>query len=504
MSFHSEFAHSNLFDRFTTLIARRTGLVVKSNDRHKIAKELLQRAKQLKLNSPENYYQHLVSQTSRSNREWQQLIGILTNNESYFFRDRSQIELLKNIILPELISRSQKYRTLRICSAGCSTGEEPYTIAIILKELIPDYRQWNLSILGIDIDRQALQKARLGIYSEWSFRGVEPQIRRKYFQLVDNGFQLTADIKRMVSFSRLNLVEDDFLSPKYNLRNIDLLICRNVFIYFSDEAIARVLNKFYYSLQPLGYLVTGHTEIAHRDLSKFRIQIYKESIVYQRPQTETAARSLNIINCADPQLESMLSVGDGIDSFQVRSLDATSKPDSKPASVLPEKTINSQTTLQAAKNSIPQQQYDRASTELKKIVSNEPNNAEAYSSLAQTEANFHNYEKATEYCQKALDIDSLAVFPHYLLAQIAEEKGNVATAKQLLKKIIYLDPNFVNAYLDLSQIYQTEGDRVRARKMQQAALGILKTLPPKSKIEHRNEVTVSEAIAFCQQHLGKS
>ncbi len=267
---------------FTRLITKQTGLEIRERDKTALSEKIFLRMKALKLDIPETYYQLLNSSNRESHQEWQNLVLLLTNIESYFFRDQEQFTLLRNQILPELIERKQNSKTLRICSAGCSSGEEPYSLAILLKELLPDLEQWNLMILGIDINQEALQKAKKGIYRPWSFRRVDVEILQRYFKLTNNQYQLDPSIKQMVKFQSLNLVKELFSSHDSELRELDLILCRNVFIYFESSAIARVLNKFYDALQPLGYLITGHAELYGQNLSQFQTKVFPESVVYQR------------------------------------------------------------------------------------------------------------------------------------------------------------------------------------------------------------------------------
>ena len=137
--------------------------------------------KALKLAAPEDYYLLLQSDSAESRSEWRQLIINLTNSESYFFRDKGQLALLQNRILPELIERNKVQRTLRIWSAGCSTGEEPYTLAMLVDQLLPRQIGWNVFILGTDINENSLAIARRAAYTSWSFRMVDPGLRTRYF-----------------------------------------------------------------------------------------------------------------------------------------------------------------------------------------------------------------------------------------------------------------------------------------------------------------------------------
>jgi chemotaxis protein methyltransferase CheR len=267
---------------FTRLITKHTGIEIREREQAALSEKIFLRMKALKLDIPENYYQLLNSSTSNSHEEWKRLVILITNIESFFFRDTDQFALLRDRILPELIQRNQNNRTLRICSAGCSSGEEPYSLAILLKELLPEPEQWNLTILGIDINQEALQKAQTGIYRPWSFRRVDVDIIKRYFRVTNNHYHLNPSIMQMVKFQNLNLLENFSNQSNLELREFDLILCRNVFIYFESSAIEKVLNQFYNALQPLGYLITGHAELYGQNLNQFQANVFPESVVYQR------------------------------------------------------------------------------------------------------------------------------------------------------------------------------------------------------------------------------
>ncbi|NET33385.1 MAG: protein-glutamate O-methyltransferase CheR [Cyanothece sp. SIO1E1] len=277
---------------FVQLIANRAGLKIRENDQEIFQEIVFKRTKRVGLSFPENYYQFLESQTEESHEEWQQLIPEITNTESFFFRDKGQFKLLRNHILPNLIQCKAQDQTLRIGSAGCSTGEEPYSIAILLKELIPNLEAWNLTILGVDINSVAIAKAKAGIYRPWSFRGLDNNIKNQFFQEFNGQYHIDSDIKRMVKFQTVNLLRDSFSNLNFALENMDLILCRNVFIYFSESAIKTVLNKFYAALQPSGYLLVGHAELHGQNLNQFQVKVFEESIAYQRP-TDDAVRPIS-------------------------------------------------------------------------------------------------------------------------------------------------------------------------------------------------------------------
>jgi len=506
---------SELKESFNRLIANQTGLAIRQQDQTLFSQKILSRMKALKLSSPDNYYQLLASTTTASDQEWQILITLLTNNESYFFRDQAQLKVLEKYILPEIIKRQASNKTIRICSAGCSTGEEPYSIAILLKEMIPNFRQWNITLLGIDINQVALDKAQKGIYGPWSFRGVKEEIKKQYFSYLKDEYHLSPEIKKMVKFNKVNLVEKALAQTHSDLKNMDLIICRNVFIYFELSTIAKVIDDFYEALKPSGYFLTGHTELYGYNLRQFNAKIFPESLIYQRQDNPlNSHKSLDLTSINNDHLSS--------------KQDLSKKDWAVPKEIIENKTANSdqielqpkklgfnstdqacrqsyivndhqkkiqrnetptfneqvikresdQDLLQEAENLLKQDNYDLAIQQINQALQIQPQSFLAYYLLAKIHANLGKYEAAIRYCYQALQVDDFSVKPYYLLAHIAEEQGDLTEAKQMLKKIIYLDPSSVDAYLNLSQIYQQEGDAKRTIKMQQAAFNILKQVPP--------------------------
>ncbi|MEM9486654.1 MAG: CheR family methyltransferase, partial [Cyanobacteria bacterium P01_F01_bin.116] len=240
---------------FTQLIAERIGLTFRKNDQAAFQKFILSRLQPLGFSVPEEYYLLLHDKTDAGHQEWETLITEITNTESFFFRDKGQFSLLKNYIFPKIIEQQSKSKTIRICSAGCSTGEEPYSIAILLKNLLPDLRDWEIKILGVDVNIEAIQKAKTGLYRPWSFRGIDPELQKQFFQETNQQYQLHDDILAMVDFQTGNLLNDSFFNPSLDIQNMDLILCRNVFIYFSQAAIEKTIAKFYDALSPLGYLL---------------------------------------------------------------------------------------------------------------------------------------------------------------------------------------------------------------------------------------------------------
>ncbi len=490
------FPHS-LQSQFAELIASHTGLRIPSRDLAKLQKTIAERMKCLQLSDAQAYYEILAQDGEQSRREWTEFTGPLTTGESYFFRDAGQFTLLRNHILPQIINRNRQRRSLRIWSAGCSTGEEPYSLAILVAELLPEYKNWAVFLLGTDINPAAVATARRGIYSLWSLRGVPQDIKTRYFRPCPQGWELDARIRALAHFRQGNLFRDTFPSTSLGIHDLDLIVCRNVFIYFDREAVSAVLGKFSQSLNEHGYLLTGHTEVYGLPPGDLHARRFPDSLIYQREKKPPAG-------AVDRQA---LVPNDAISrtSAQGRWPHAPHPAGSTRRSlglINPEREPPKlQTALQEAEHYVQSGNYRLALTTLERLLHQEPRNLSALTLSAQAHASLGHYDEATRRCQQAIAADSLAVFPYYLLAHITEHQGDRETAKTLFKKILYLDPAFSPAYLELGALYDREGDANRARKLRATALDFLKTLPPHTSMKAYGALTAGELVTYVEKLL---
>lgn len=499
---------SQLREAFRESIANKIGIEIRDSELSILEQKIWQRTKAIQLDAPEHYYQFLNIPSPDSDREWQHLTELLTNNESYFFRDRQQLNLLKERIFPEIIKqkRQQENLTLRVWSAGCSAGQEPYSLAIILREILPDINAWNLSIFGTDIDRQALSQARSGIYSEWSFRQSEPRIKQHYFESKANSYQIVPEIRHLVKFQKLNLVSDKFPQLFSDLRDIDVILCRNVFIYFGFSTISTILEKFYHTLHPSGYLLVGHSELANQNLSRFKVRVFPQSLIYQRRVDSIISRSSAILPSKSPQKLPVAKASAKLDPQKTPH--TTSKKQIKPRNIKP-KLVNLVTTasasstftaressklLQQAKQLWQQKQSHLAVKKAEQALAIQPQNISACCLLGKIYLELDRSDLAKEISDRALTIDPLNLEANYLSAEIALGQSDRPKAKKILKKILYLDSESLKALVELSLIYQQEGERTRAEKTKQRAIQILQTLPNARTLPTCKNLTVAELI----------
>lgn len=538
-----------LKEQFFNLITSTTGLNIREQDQDAICRKLYYRIKSLHFSRPEDYYQLLISRTLQSQQEWRELILELTTTESYFFRDKGLFKLLKTGILPQLIEKKKKsfaashslaphhqnlngihYKpTLRIWSAGCSTGEEPYSLAICLQQLIPDWDNWNVLILATDINEFALEKAKQGNYNYWSFRSVDEDVKTQYFQNQKSTLAINPNIKKCVHFMYNNLVQDSFPVPfnpnfsgnSVSIEQMDLIICRNVFVYFEHRFIALVLHKFFQTLNPGGYLITGHAELHGQDLTGFQPHIFPESIIYEKRDNSSAPIHTppsswpQIPEISQNQTFSSSHLNNSSNQpiyFQDKQHPALIENSIVPqqikiptlkAQIVNTQTIQTSQLLSEAQILFQQKNYPQAIRQAKQVIQQEPQQFHAYYLLGQIHANLGQYQEASYYCEQALNIDSTSIPVYYLLIQIAEETGDIAKAKILLKRIIYFCPSSIVAYLHLGAIYENENDILRAKKMYQTAFNLIKNLPENSIPEPHNHLTVAELTLYLTQILKK-
>ncbi len=269
-------------DKLKSAIAERLGIYMRPQDDASFCKKIHGRVQFLKIPTYESYCDFLSCGTEQSESEWRELIRQITIAETYFMRDKGHIHLLQNNILPEIIHTQASHRTLRIWSAGCSTGEEAYSLAILLNELIPDIDQWRLRIVGSDLNPDVIQRARQGIYSDWSLRSLTDKQKKLYFTPQGQQWRLQERICKMVTFYSNNLVDDAFAQYAADFYNFDLILCRNVFIYFAPKAIEKVLRRFYTALKSNAYLITGHMELHGQNLNGFKVKVFPDAVVYQK------------------------------------------------------------------------------------------------------------------------------------------------------------------------------------------------------------------------------
>lgn len=264
---------------FRDWVAQHCGLHFAPDSRFVLERRLARRARALDLGSLAAYYYHLRSQTGDEG-EIANLIDELTTNETFFLRERSQLDTLVGEILPEWLERRRQHGgPVSIWSAGCASGEEPYSIVMLAREAGFEPGR-DFRVYASDISRRVLQMARRGVYRTSAFRETEEPLRKKYFIEKDGGWRISDEIKRHVVFTRANLIDP---SRNWVLGAMDVILCRNVIMYFDTATRRKVVATFAERLQPGGYLLLGHAESLIQLSSAFELRHLRGDMVYRKP-----------------------------------------------------------------------------------------------------------------------------------------------------------------------------------------------------------------------------
>lgn len=270
----------DVFRLLRDLVHSYCGIYFDDGSKFLVERRLARRLEERQVRTFEEYY-HFLRYDRKRDEELAVLVDNLTTNETYFFRESPQLRAFTEELLPELRTTLADRKVLRIWSAGCSTGEEPYTIAMLLLESGDWWRDWQVEILGSDINQRVLHTARKGVYKKTSHRVSTPEMMKKYFVEEGKGdYRIIDTVRELVSFSYVNLL-DPFKTSLIN--NMDVIFCRNVIIYFDRDAKKKVIESFHDKLRDNGYLLLGHSESLINISNAFVLRTLKNDMVYQKP-----------------------------------------------------------------------------------------------------------------------------------------------------------------------------------------------------------------------------
>jgi chemotaxis protein methyltransferase CheR len=515
--------------RFCELIQARTGIRVGESRREILARGLKESAESLECADLDQFFSCLRG--ARTDSEvWHDLIKKVTIGETYFFRDSDTIEALRRHILPNLMALHQTDRTLRLWSAGCATGEEPYTLAILLRQILSDIDQWKILILATDINRQALRHAAAGRYRDWSFRETDPAVRSTCFTLDGDTFTLEPVVREMVTFAYHNLAEDNYPSPTNQTGNLDLILCRNVTIYLPMSLIHDIANRFYQCLSNGGWLIVGPSETHLEIYRQFRTLNFNGATAYQRVSDTLPSPSLWPTapeqidrSLASPQQDSRPRTP----STCQRAQTAPAPGSTSSASILqspsvvqpftpslhnptydiriiePPKREASSTKpevdlCQQGEAFMKQHRYDEARQCFLSCLAKEPSSITALYWMACLEANVGRLCEARKWAEQVLDHDPLRSEVHYTLALVHEVQGDLQEAINRLKKVIYLDPDFILAHFGLFHLYQRTGKTIEAERHRTVAVHLASKLSPDTVLPGSDDLTAGQLLTMAQ------
>lgn len=414
----------------------------------------------------------LLSETP-TKEQLQALAHHLTIGETYFFREKKTFEVLARDVLPGLIqSRRGGERRLRVWSAACCTGEEAYSLAIMLHQLLPDLADWRVSILATDINARFLRKAAAATYGEWSFRDTPAGYRDSYFEPGGNGrYVVCPAIRRLVTFAQLNLVDDIYPSSATDTTAMDLIFCRNALMYFTPAQSSRVIARLHRSLLDGGWLAVSPSEASQALFPQFATRNSPGVILYQKEDANLReARDIR-----PPDAPAVFVAHAPAADEWVRSASGEA-PFASPPPFVP-------SPPPPPVSPVPAPSAPTAS-------------APSPATLARTCANEGRLAEALAWCERWIAADKLDPAAHYLRGAILLEHGDPAQARASLQRVVYLQPDFVLAHFALGNLARTGGRSAEADKQFAHALRLLARLPPAEPLPESDNLTAGRLTAI--------
>jgi chemotaxis protein methyltransferase CheR len=423
----------------------------------------------------------------------EELVSKITIGETYFFRDKNQMRLLDEVILPQLIAkhRADNDYNLRIWSAGCSSGEEIYTIAMMLIEKLPDIDHWQINLLGTDINMHGLQKARLGDYKAWSMRAIDDYYKNKYFIQSENNYQLRKNVLQNVNFSYLNLKDLHYPAMHNGTNAQDLLLCRNVLIYFDDQSIKSLMKRLTLCLKEGGYLILGASDPVHISDQWLSLQRFAGSIYYQR-----CAEKLPVAAPA-PIVNASIKVADKISTSKLTSTMTEAKSSNTPVAVNKKATIDQRQIEQLLKQS----DWHVLLNHLEQYTLLNIENDYLLHAKALCHANMGDLSKALLCCKESIKLNTMAYAPYLTLAMILSEQNQINEAELALRKVLYLKPQLVIGHFQLGLLLIRSQQISIALKSFNNALSIAKHYDPLQAVEGCEQMTYGQLVYVLEKEI---
>lgn len=478
---------SSDFKLFQNFLVKESGLYFTEDKVNLLSDYISERLKKRGLSSYKDYY-NLLRSPLEGNLELNILFRSLTVSETYFFRNPAQFDALRNFILPEIIKeKGASCRRIRIWSAGCSTGEEPYSIAICLLETALFSEGWEIYLLGTDIDNEVLNKAREGVYNSRALRNLPEVYIYKYFIKKKDRFILKEEVKRVVEFAYHNLAKDPFILCSQ--ADLDIIFCRNVTIYFDLDTTKRVIDGFYNSLASGRYLFLGEAETLWQISDQFQAIDFPHTFIYRKekiPLRKAIERFFIVVpdfdfavTKAKIQEEVVCKVSDEEEIKPIESL------------------------YQEAANLFKEKRYDAALAIFDKIIAKKPDYLLAHFMKANLLANEAKYEEAISELKKIISMDNLFGEAHYLLGVVFYKKGEFKEAIKEFRRVAYINPDITLVYYNLGNIYLLIKQYQDAKREFQNTLKFLKDKSKDEVVAFSDTITAELLMKACSKNLEK-
>ena len=478
-------------ERFGATVISRLGFSVDDHNAEHAAQVLRHRLRRTGSGSVASYIERFAD-PSFAQEELREVAAELSVAETYFFRHPEQIRAMREAALPELVRARQSARRLRVLSAGCASGEEPYSLAAAIRTALAGASGWEVRIWGIDVNPRLLKKAAQARYRAWSLRAMTEEQRQRYFHVDGQDHVLAAEIRSMVTFEERNLLDDDpsFWRADY----FDVIFCRNVMIYFTRAAVAQAIERMTHALAPGGFLFLGPSETLRGISHEFHLRHTYGAFYYQRRHPgETAQRPGSARNpvemprkatpappvpgLGEESWVSAISQAAGrIAALAEKSGRHSQKIGSAAAGGASQEVVAAAAgdhPLEPARKLFRQERFADALRELHALPAQSEPDPDALLLRAVLLANTGQVTEAQEVCRRLLIMDELNAGAHYLMAVCQEHLGDLEAAAEHDQTAIYLDPEFAMPRLHLGLLAKRQGELATARGELGEALELL-------------------------------
>lgn len=430
----------------------------------------------LGFDTPSKVAKGMIGSTTWSQQQVAALASVLTIGETYFFRDGKLFDLLEERLLPDLISQiCIKKPQVNIWSAASCTGEEPYTVAMLLAKNEKFIAQHCVKIHATDLNPQFLEAARRGVYGTWSLRSLSADYLKKYFTPKDETKQeLSAEIRSRVTFSQLNLVDDKAVQAYAAGTSFDIIFCRNVLIYFTQEQTQAVINSLWRRLAENGLLILSPHDVWCASDTMFEKLIYPSVVILRKKSGAVTPKPSAVYTPTASELD--------IKPLRIE----TARKDLNEQPPLPPDP------LAKAKALIQQGRYQQAITLLQPLTEQKLNQADVFQLLAVARANSGDFSEAIGCIGAAIQADPLDAYSYYLKAEFHQETQDLQAALTSLRQATFLDPQFILAHLGIASILSKTGKTEQANVSYNNVLRLLKSLSEQDFVPHSDGLTAGK------------
>jgi chemotaxis protein methyltransferase CheR len=483
------------FGLFQKLLIETSGHNFEESRKQTLHQALWQRLQYRGYDSYEQYY-NLLKYHPEGYFEIRELLDLITIGETYFFRNKAQFDVLMKFVLPEIVQRKERSwdKCFRAWSAGCSRGDEAYSIVMALMEVLPSYKEWSLCILGTDINRNGLACSKEAIYGEKDISHLPKEYLSKYFNIQGSSYILNPEVRELVQFEYHNLAKDPFMHEK--MQNLDIIFCRNVTIYFDPQTTRRVIDNFYNCLCQEGYLFLGHAETLWQITNTFESVEFPQSFIYRKRLNPVQADAGKpFIAIPEINLENMIpSLPPPTTLYQNDSRSVPKQKGSEPATSL------------SRFESKPKDREDEGSTldnPQPPLFESNPNEDHQSSCLTQAIhlANEAKYKEAADILKKIIEENNLSVEAYYLLGVLSYKNSDFKESEDQFRKVIYINPDSILAYFNLGNIYLYQRRYREATREFSNAIWWLEKRPKDEEIKFCEDITVEFLLRACRNNL---